>query len=110
MSVERVHHGRHDVVGHGLVYFAGELDELGAEIKFLGLPGKIKGIDRDAVAAQSGTGVEGMKAKGLGRSRIDDLPDVQAHAQTQQLQLVDQSNVDAAVNVLEQLGHLGCSR
>ncbi len=89
------------------VDFAGQLDEAGAEVELLGLPGEIKGIDGDAVAAQAGAGIEGLEAEGLGLGRVDDFVDVDAHAHAELLELVDQRDVDAAVDVFQQLGHLG---
>ena len=41
------------------------------------------------------------------RGRVDDLVDVDAHAHAELLELVHQRDVDAAVDVFEQLGHLG---
>jgi hypothetical protein len=55
---------RHEV-GHGGVDFAGQLDEAGAEVELLGLPGEIEGIDGDAMAAQTGAGIKAWKPKGL---------------------------------------------
>ena len=72
----------------------------------LGLPRKIKGVDGNAVAAQAGAGIKGLEAEGLGLGGVDDFVNVDAHAHAELLQLVDQRDVDAAVDVLEQLGHL----
>ena len=94
-------------VGHGRVDFAGQLDEAGAEVELLGLPREIERIDGDAMAAQAGAGIKGLKAEGLGLGRVDDLVDVDAHAHAELLELVDQRDVDAAVDVFQQLGHLG---
>ena len=54
-----------------------------------------------------GPGIEGLEPEGLGGGRVDDFLDVDAHAQREQLELVDQSDVHAAVDVFEQLGHFG---
>ncbi len=59
------------------------------------------------MTTQAGSGIEGMKAERLGGSGFDDFPNIQIHAQAEHLKLVDQSDVDAAVNILQQLGHLG---
>ena len=59
------------------------------------------------MAAEPGAGIEGLEAEGLGFGRVDDLVNVDAHAHAQLLELVDQRNVDAAVDVFKQLGHLG---
>ena len=66
---------------------------------------KIKRIDGNAVAAETRAGVEGHEAEGLGGGGVDDFPDVDAHAQAEHFQLVDQRDVDAAEDVFEQLGH-----
>ena len=97
-------------VGHGGVDFAGQLDEAGAEVELLGLPGEIEGVDGDAVAAQAGAGIKGLEAEGLGLGRVDDFVDVDVHLHAQLLEFVDQRDVDAAVDVFKQLGHLGRSR
>ena len=97
-------------VGHVGVDGAGELDEAGAEVEFLCLPGKIKGIDWNAVAAEAGAGVKGLEAKGLGFGGFDDFVDVNAHAHAKLLELVDERDIDAAIDVLKQLGHLGHRR
>jgi hypothetical protein len=72
-----------------------------------GFPRKIEGVDGDAVAAQAGAGVEGLEAEGLGFGGVDDFVDVDAHLHAELLEFVDQGDVDAAVYVLEELGHLG---
>ena len=53
-----------------------------------------------------GPGIKRMEAEGLGRGGFDDFPDIDSHAQAEQLEFVDQGDVHAAVNVFEQLGHL----
>ena len=99
-----------DEVGHVGIDFAGQLDEAGAEVELAGLPGEIKRVDGDAVAAEAGAGIEGLEAEGLGFGGVDDFVDVDAHAHAELLELVDQGDVDAAVDVFEQLGHLGDGR
>ncbi len=47
-----------------------------------------------------------MEAERLGGGGVDDLPDVEVHAQAEHLEFVDQRDVDAAIDILEQLGHL----
>ena len=96
-----------DEVGHSGIDFAGEFDEAGAEVELLGFPGEIEAVDGDAVAAQPGAGVEGLEAEGLGAGGVDDFVDVDAHAHTELLELVDEGDVDAAVDVFQKLGHLG---
>ena len=85
---------------------SGQLDKARVEIELLGLPGEIEGVDGDAVAAEAGAGIEGLEAERLGLGGVDDFKQVDAHAHAELFQLVDQCDVDAAIDVLEQLGHL----
>src|SRR5581483_7879474 len=110
LGSQRVDDDVHDVVRHVHVDFAGQLDEARLEVVFTGLPGQVERIDGDAVAAQAGPGIERHEAVGLGRRQLDDLPDVDVHATSQQRHLIDQRDVHATEDVLEQLDHLGYSR
>ena len=58
------------------------------------------------MTAQTGAGIEGLEAVGLGLGSVDDLPDVDAHLVAQNGQLVDKADVDVAVGVLQDLLHL----
>src|SRR5581483_11418207 len=95
------------VVGHALVDFPGEFDELGGHVKFSGAPGQIERVDGEAVSAHPGAGLEGHEAVGFGGGGVDDFPDVDAHPVTQDRELVDQGDVDRAKDVLQQFGQLG---
>src|SRR5208283_3420146 len=106
LAVEGRDGGGDHVVGHGHVDFASQFDEAGAEVKLLRLPGKIKRIDRNTVSAQTRPGIKCMEAERLGGGGVDDLPDVEVHAQAEHLKFVDQRDVNAAIDVLQQLGHL----
>ena len=90
-----------------MVDLAGQLDEAGVDAVFARFPGEIEGVDRDAVTAQAGAGFVGHEPKGLGSGGVDHLVNVDAHLIGHDLHLVDQADVDAAVDVFEQLGHLG---
>ena len=57
------------------------------------------------MAAQAGTRIKGLEAERLGGGGFDDFPDVHAHTQAEQFELVHQGNVDATVNIFQQLGH-----
>jgi len=96
-----------DEVGHVGIDFAGQFDEASAEVVFLGFPGQIKGVDGDAVTAEAGSGIEGLKAEWLGLGCVDDFVNIDAHAHAELLELVDQRDVDAAIDVFKELGHLG---
>ncbi len=77
----------HDEVGHAGAIGAGQLDEASAEVEFTGLPGEVEGVDRDAMAAEAGSGIEGLKAEGFGFGGVDDFVDVDAHAHAERLSL-----------------------
>ena len=54
--------------------------------------------------------VEGLEAERLGRGAVDDVPEVDAQLVAELGHLVDERDVDLAVGVLEQLGHLRLAR
>src|ERR1700733_7379225 len=58
------------------------------------------------MAAESRTGIEGLKTKGLGLGCVDDFEDVDTHAVTKLLQFVHQRDIHAAIDIFKQLGHL----
>src|SRR3954454_11135103 len=70
------------------------------------LPGQVKRINGNAMAAKSGTGIKCHVAKRLGLCRLNHFPYVDSHRGIDDLEFVDQGYVDAAENVLEQLGRL----
>src|SRR5580658_9069508 len=47
-----------------------------------------------------------MEAERLGGGGVDDLPDVEVHAQAEHFEFVDQRDVDATINIFEELRHL----
>ena len=110
LVVERLGHLRDDVVRHRGVHLAGQLDEARPDPVLGGLPREVERVERDAVSAQARAGVEGREAKRLRLGRFDDLPDVDTHLVERDLQLVDQGDVDRAIDVLEQLARLGDAR
>src|ERR1700722_17277199 len=99
--VERILHLAHDKVRHLSVYIAGELNKPRLDARLLGLPGKVKGIDRNTMPAQSGAGVERHEAERFGGGRPDPLPDVYAHPVAHDRHLVRQSDVDHAEGILK---------
>ena len=96
-----------DAARHRRVDLAGQLDKAGRDVEFARLPGQVERIDRDAVAAEPGPGIERHKAERLGLGRVDHLPDVDAHRLEHDLQLVDERDVDRAEDVLGELDRLG---
>ena len=105
--VERLRDAVHDMLRHGGIDFARQLDEARVLAVFAGFPREIKRIDRDAVAAESRAGIEGHETEGLRLGGVDDLPHVDVHGGIDDLEFVHQGDVDAAEGVLEELGGLG---
>ena len=105
--VQRLGHQVDHVARHRQVDVTGELDEAVHEVELASPPRQVVRVDRDAVAADPGTGREPHEPERLGRGRVDDLPDIETHPLAQQRELVDERDVHVAEDVLEQLGHLG---
>ena len=70
------------------------------------LPREVERVERDAVAAEARARIERLEAVRLRLCRLDDLPDVDAHAVADDGHFVGEADVDVAVRVLEQLLHL----
>src|SRR5436190_1509112 len=88
---------------NGCVDLPGQLNKSGREIVLLGLPRKVKRIDRYAMAAQAGAGIKRRIAEGLRARRFDDLPDIDVHAISEQLELVHERDVHRSVDVFQKL-------
>src|SRR5439155_26194763 len=91
---------------HARVDEAGELDELRIDVLFPRLPREVERIYRHAVAAEAGTGIKGRETVRLGRAGLDHLPNVDVEGVADDLELVDERDVHAAEDVLEELGDL----
>jgi len=59
------------------------------------------------VAADPGSRIEDLEAERLGAGAPDRVPQVDAQLVAEDGHLVDQRDIDVAVGVLQQLGHLG---
>src|ERR1700679_1657202 len=57
------------------------------------------------MAAHAGPGIERTEAKWLGGRTPDRIPQIYAKLTAEDSHLVDQSDVDVAIGVLQQLGH-----
>src|ERR1051326_6392163 len=90
-----------DIVRNRRVDLTRELDKPSGKIVFLGFPGEIKRIDRNAVPAQAGAWVKGRVAEGFAAGSIDDFPEIDVHTIGKKLQLVHESNVDASIDIFE---------
>ena len=56
---------------------------------------------------KAGTRVEAHEAEGLGLGGVEDVPDVDVHLLEDHLELVDEGDVDAPEDVLDELAGLG---
>ena len=65
------------------------------------------GVDRDTVTAQAGTGVEGHKAERFGSGGVDYFPNVEIQAVAHEGNFVDQTDINRAEGVFQQLDHFG---
>ena len=90
-----------------LIDLARQLDELRVEVVLARLEGEVEGVDREAVAAHPGAGLEAHEAERLGRRRVDHLPDVDPEPVAELGDFVDQGDVDRAEDVLQELCQLG---
>src|ERR1019366_9313206 len=88
------------LIGHIGVDLARQFYEASREIVFAGLPGEVERVDGDAVAAETGSRIESLEPERFGLRSVDDLPDIEAHALTEELQFVHQGDIDTAVDVL----------
>src|SRR5690606_10793878 len=82
-------------------------DEARGAVEFARLPGQVERINGNAVSAKSGAGIEGHEAERLCLCRVDDFPNINAHAVKNDLEFVDHGDVDGAEDVLHQLRGLG---
>ena len=107
LRVERLLQTMHHIHRHGGVHLAGQLDELGVLPILACLPREVEWINRDAMPAKTGAGIESHVAERFGLRGVDDFPHVNAHRGIDLLEFVHQRDVHAAEDVLEQLGRLG---
>ena len=106
VAVEYLAATLHGVFGHVVVYHHGSLYHRCMEAVLARLPGEIIGVQGNAMPAQPRSGIECGEAERLGLGCLYHFPKVDAHAVAQDGQLVNQPNVDVAVGVLQNLGHL----
>src|SRR5260370_1256968 len=99
-----------DVPGHLQVDLASKLDEPRGEPVRACFRGQIERVDRNAMSPPAGPWIKAHETERLGRRGIEDLPDVDVQTLVDHLQLVDECDVDAPEDVLEQLGGLSGAR
>ena len=102
-------HGPDDVVGnvggHAIVDAAAGEDHLRMETDRFRFMGHIVGIDADTVTADE-TGTVGLEIP-LGARRFEDLPRIEPEFLEQHGELIDQRNIDVALDVLDHFGGFG---
>lgn len=94
-----------NVGAHAVVHAASGEDDFGVVAVALGTLGEIVGIDADAVASDE-SGLEGEEVP-LGRCCLEDVVGVDAHKGEDFREFVDESDVDVALRVLDDLGGFG---
>src|SRR5262245_11029275 len=97
------------MIGHANVDLSRKLNEASVEIEFFGFPREIEGVDWDAMAAQTGAGIERLETEWLRRGRLNDLPYVQTHTQAEQFEFVNQCDIDASIDIFKKLRHFRSS-
>ena len=97
----------YNMLRHGGVDLAGELDEAGLVVKGLHLPGEVVRIERDAVATDAGSGIEGHETEGFAGGGLDDLPDIEPEPVAHQGGFIGEGDVDRAEGILVEFDHLG---
>jgi hypothetical protein len=91
--IQGVYHLRHPVPRHVAVDLTRQLDKAGVIVQRLELPGKIEGVEGDAVPAHARPRCELHEAVGFGRRRVDDLLNVNPQLVAHDRRLVDQRDV-----------------
>src|SRR5215813_9840460 len=101
MVIQNCRDSINHVVRNRGVHVSGKVDEAGGKVIFPRFPGKVIGIDWDAVSTQTRPWVKRRIAEWLCRRGINDLPYVDSHSISEDLQFVDKRNVHRPVNVLK---------
>src|SRR4029077_13898289 len=91
---------------HRRVYFPCELNKARMAAVFARLPSQGERIDRNGMAAESGSGIKWHEAERFGFRGFDDFPNIDSHCAINELELVHQGNVYRSKNVLEEFGRL----
>ncbi len=110
IAVEDLHGAVDDILRHAGVDFAGGLDQAGVIVELAGLPGKVKRVERNAVAAESRSRIKRLKAVRLCFGRVDHVPDIDAHTVADDRHFVREADIDIAVGVFKELFHFGNGR
>src|SRR5438477_4761272 len=97
----------HDMLWHTRIDLAGQLDEARVLTKFTRFPSEIKRIDRNAMPAKPGAGIKRHESERFCLGGVNDLPNIDSHRVVNDFQLINERDVHASKNVLQQFGSLG---
>src|SRR5947207_11055517 len=95
------------VFWHCCVNLARQFNKARVFTIFTRFPTEVEWIHWDTVTAPSRTRIERHEPKGLRLCRFDNFPDVNSHSGVNEFELVNQCNIDAAENILQQLRSFG---
>src|SRR5262249_15882714 len=102
-TVDRLRQFGDAQMGHSRIDFTSKFAKPGRDVVFAGFPGKIEGVNRNAVAPEAWSRIERHEAKRFGFCRLDHLPDVDAHGGENSLELVHQGDVDRSKDIFSEL-------
>src|SRR6266446_7635238 len=88
---------------HCTVDLTGQFNEACLKIVLASFPSEVKGVDRNAMSAETWARIKGCEAERFRRSSFHHFPGIDLHTLKEQFQLVDHSNIHAAIDVLQQL-------
>src|SRR5262249_6722215 len=106
MIVQRSGDSIDDVVRNRSVHLSGQVNEAGRKVVLLGFPGQIVRVDGDTVAAETASWIQRRIAECFRGCGIDDFPNIDSNPVGQQLQFINERDIYAAVNILQQLHKL----
>src|SRR5215471_10943762 len=106
-TVDRLCQFGNDQMGHSRIDFTSKFDKAGRDVVFARFPGKIEGVNRNAVAPEAWSRIERHEAERFGFCRLDHLPDVDSHGGENNLELVYQGDVDGSKDIFGELDGFG---
>src|SRR5262249_43727393 len=102
-TVDRLRQFGNDQIGHSRIDFTSKFDKASRDVIFARFPGKIEGVNRNAVAPETWSGIERHEAERFCFRRFDHLPDVDAHGGENSLELVYEGDVDRSKDIFSEL-------
>src|SRR5262249_41373003 len=102
-TVDRLRQFGNNQMGHSRIDFTSKFDKAGRNVVFARFPGKIEGVNRNAVTPEAWSRIERHEAERFGLCRLNHLPDVDAHGGENSLELVYEGDVDSSKNVFGEL-------